>query len=261
VSIPARIQRDLEAATGEAGEVAAWLAYDADRQSVSRQIINEALLLSHLAGDRQMELFELSHLAMQSIYLNRPREAMRIAGDITDNENLAPRVAAVFDIRRARALAQSGDGKRAFDTLDKARSVLSNGITSRDPQWTWWADEAELIWHSAMAHADLGEWGRAVPLFKQSTDLRAHYRRAGYNDAVHFLDSLVHVRAWRDAEQVIINDVMTKVGEVGSMRTTNLLLRITERIENSRNVATSTLVDSAADLRRSIKSDTLTSDM
>jgi lambda repressor-like predicted transcriptional regulator len=252
VPLSVAIQRELEATTGEAGEVAAWLAYDADQQSLSRQIY-EALLLSRLAGDRQMELFELTHLAMQSIYLNRPREAMRIADDAIDNGRLAPRVAALFDIRRGRAFSQCGERERAFDTLDRARSALTGSIANNDPKWTWWVDDAELIWHRAMAHAELGEWRLAVPLFKEAADLRAGYRRASYNDAVHFLDALVRVHAWQDAEQVIISDVMPRVGEVGSMRSTNLLLRIIERIEKSRNAATSTLVDSAVSLRRFIE--------
>ncbi|MEU8244743.1 hypothetical protein [Nonomuraea sp. NPDC048916] len=249
-SLRPAIQRDLEAATGEAGEVAAWLAYDADRQSLSRQIIHEALFLSRLAGDREMELFELTHLAMQSLYLRRPREAMRIADNALDDRTIPPRVVALFDIRRGRALAQYGERERALRTLDKARSALTGSITARDPKWTWWVNEAEVIWHKATAHAELGEWHNAVPLFKEATDLKSSSRRSRYNDHVHFLDSLVHVHAWEDAERTIINDVIPQVGEVGSARTTNLLRRIIDRIEKSRAVATSTLVDSAADLRQ-----------
>ncbi|MFC4011729.1 multiprotein-bridging factor 1 family protein [Nonomuraea purpurea] len=249
-SLHPAIQRDLEAAAGEAGEVAAWLAYDADHQSLSRQIIHEALFLSRLAGDREMELFELTHLAMQSIYLHRPREAMRIADDVQDDAQIPPRVVALFDIRRGRALAQYGERERALRTLDKARSALDDSITTRDPKWTWWLDEAEVIGHKATAHAELGEWHNAVPLLKEAADLRQSSRRSSYYASVHFLDSLVRVHAWGEAEQTMINDVMPKAQEIGSIRTTNLLLRTIERIEKARTVATSTLVDSAADLRQ-----------
>jgi hypothetical protein len=50
------VERDLTAAAGETGEIAAWLAPDADHQAISRQIIHEALMLSRLAGDHDMEL-------------------------------------------------------------------------------------------------------------------------------------------------------------------------------------------------------------
>jgi tetratricopeptide (TPR) repeat protein len=256
-SLRPTIQRDLEAAAGEAGEVVAWLAYDADSQSISRQIIHEALLLSRLAGDREMELFELNHLAMQSLYLRRPREAMRIADDVLDEGRLPPRVVALFDIRRGRASAQYGDRERALRALDKARSALDSSITARDPKWTWWVDEAEVIWHRATAHAELGEWHDAVLLFQEATSLRPSSRRSAFNNAAHFLDSLVRVHAWRDAEETLINDVIPKTEEIRSMRTTNLLLRTIGRIEKSRDVATSTLVDSATDLRHLLRSDRL----
>jgi tetratricopeptide (TPR) repeat protein len=162
---------------------------------------------------------------------------MQIIDGLLDDEKLPPRVAALFDIRRARAFAQYGDRERALNTFDKARSSLADGISSRDPRWTWWIDEAELTWHKAMVFADLGEWRRAVPLFEDAADLRqdagVRYRRAGYNDAVHLLDALVRVAAWHDAEQTIVNDVVPHVAEVDSRRTANLLLRVIGRIEKS----------------------------
>lgn len=259
-SLCGEIQHGLESATGEVGQVAAWLAYDADKQSISRQIIHEALLISRLAGDRNAELFAMDHLTMQALYLHQPREAMRVLNNI-DDRRISKRIVALFDIRRGRALAQYHDKERAFDALDKARSALSDSITPEDPPWTWWIDEAEVAWHRAMAHADLDEWHSAVPLFKEATDLRARnhrdrgaqYRRASYNDAVHLLDGLIRVKAWMDAEQVMICAVMPNVAEINSMRTTNLLLQIVDRIERSRNSASSTLLDSASNLRRFLK--------
>jgi transcriptional regulator with XRE-family HTH domain len=253
----ADVECDLAAATGQIGQVAAWLAYDADRQSMCRHIIHEALLTSQLAGDRDTELLELDHLVMQSLHLRRPRAATQIIDGILADQALPPRVAALLDIRRARAFAQCGDRQRALAAFGKAGASLADGITARDPHWTWWIDDAELTWHRAMAFADLGEWMRAVPLFKDAADLRignrreqgVRYRRAGYNDAVHLLNALVRVEAWRDAERIIVNDVAPHVTEVDSRRTANLLLRIFGRIQKSRDAASSTLVDSASELR------------
>jgi hypothetical protein len=63
------LESDLQAAVGELAQVAAWIAYDADQQQMARQLTNEALLHSRLAGDRLMELFEPAQLAMQSLHL------------------------------------------------------------------------------------------------------------------------------------------------------------------------------------------------
>ena len=136
---------DLQAAMGELAQVAAWIAYNANQQQLSRRLTNKALLHSRLAGDRRMELFELAQLAMQSIHLERPGEALRIADEVIDNARTGPRVGAVFHVRRARALAQLGDRGGALDQHDRAAAVLRAGdASSHDPDWTWWVDDAEL---------------------------------------------------------------------------------------------------------------------
>jgi transcriptional regulator with XRE-family HTH domain len=240
-------ERDLQAAVGEAGEVTAWVAYDADQQPLSRALCQEAMLVSRLAGDRSMELFDLTHLAMQSIHLHRSAEALRIADDMLGGPQLAIRVTALLHLRRGRALAQLGDKPRAFAAIGKARSLLSDGITRRDPVWTWWIDEPELAWHEGMAHAELGDWPAAVALFRASSAGRdAHARaRDRYNDTAHLLNALVHVGAWREAEPVTAGLVET-AAEVGSTRIANLLRRVTRRIKAEDT--TSALADSAEEL-------------
>jgi hypothetical protein len=118
------VESDLQAAVGELAQVASWIAHDADQQQLARQLTNEALLHSRLAGDRHMELFELAQLAMQSLHLQRPGEALRIADEVIDNARTGPRVAAVFHLRRARALAQRGELSRALDEHDIAAAIL-----------------------------------------------------------------------------------------------------------------------------------------
>jgi transcriptional regulator with XRE-family HTH domain len=239
------VERDLTAATGEAGEIAAWLAYDADRQATSRHIIHEALMLSRQAGDRDMELFQLGHLAMQSIHLRRSAEGLRIASDALDRRNLAPRVAALFEIRRGRALAQLGDEAGAFGALDKARSALLEGICPRDPYWTWWVNDTELARHKAMAHTHLGHWEQAVPLYEHVVSRR----EPGYLDRTLLLEALIHVRDWREAEP-LLSELAEQTGEIASIRTTNLLRRVVHRL--GRTKTPSTIADRAENLRRAL---------
>ncbi|WP_326646444.1 hypothetical protein OG884_17625 [Streptosporangium sp. NBC_01755] len=246
-SFTTAVERDLEAATGEAGEVAAWIAYDADRQDASRQIIHEAMMLSRLAGDRDMELFELAHLSMLSLAQHRPHETLRIADDVLTDSVLPPRVKAIFEVRRGRALAALGDRARGFDALQRARSALAESISIRDPYWAWWMDEAELAGHQGLAHAELGEWGKAVaPLMDAYGSTRG---RSRYNFGASLLNGLVHAQAWQEAEPIVV-DVMAQASEIGSARTSNLLLRVADRIERAGTGPTSTLADLAQDMRR-----------
>jgi tetratricopeptide (TPR) repeat protein len=243
------VEHDLQAAVGAAGELTAWIAYDADQQPQSRLLCHEAMLSSRLAGDRSMELFDLTHLAMQSVHLHRSAEALRIADDLLDGPQLADRVAAVFLLRRGRALAQLGDRPRALAAVGKVRSLIADEITSRDPDWTWWLDDAELAWHEGMAHAELGDWPAAVELFWDSAAGRDARGRARdrYNDTAHLLNALVHVEAWTDAEPVAARLIGIATA-VGSVRIANLLRRVTRRITDADT--TTTLADSAEELAR-----------
>lgn len=244
--VPARIERDVEAATGELGEIAAWQAHDADRQDISRQVIHEALLLSRLAGDRDMELFELAHLSMLSLCRRRPREALRVADDVLEWLGLSPRVVAVFDVRRARALAHLGDGPRALDAIERARCALAGSVTTRDPGWTWWMDDAELSWHEGMVRAELGDWRKAIGPLTLAASRRTTRGRSRYHYAAQLLNALVHAGAWQEAEPVIA-DVLEQAPEVGSAWTARLLRDTAERAERAR--PPSALGDAARRLR------------
>ncbi|GAA2109182.1 helix-turn-helix transcriptional regulator [Actinomadura alba] len=242
------VERDLMAATGETGEVTAWLAYDADRQDASRQLIHEAMLLSRQAGDRDMELFELSHLAMQSLYLLRPAEALRITDEVLEGGRLVPRVAALFEMRRGRALAQMGDERRALDALDRASAALSDGVGGRDPHWTWWVDDTEITRHKATARAQLGQWGQAVPLFESAADDCRGGSLYGKLDLAQLLQALVEVGDWRRAED-IITEACGLAGSIGPGRAANLFREVVARIVRDDD-APSTVSDTAEHLRR-----------
>ncbi|WP_157430974.1 hypothetical protein [Actinomadura macra] len=240
------VERDLLAAAGETGEIAAWLAYDADKQPESRQLAHEALMLSQHAGDRDMELFLLSHLAMQSLYLRRPADAMRIVTASLGDE-VPPRVAALFEVRRGRALAQLGDGDSASDAFDLAESTIAESITSRDPRWTWWVDGTELTRHRATAHTQLGQWDRAVPLRERVVEGCQGRYLYGKLDLAQLLEALVHVHDWQRAEDVI-TDVSSIVESLGPGRSANLLRRVFDQISGESG-APSTVMDAASELR------------
>jgi hypothetical protein len=243
------LESDLHAAVGELAQVAAWIAYDADQQQLSRRLSNEALLHSRLAGDRRMELFELAQLAMQSIHLERPGEALRIADEVIDNARTGPRVAAVFHVRRARALAQLGDCSGALDEHDRAAAVLRAGdASSHDPDWTWWVDDAELAWHRAMSLVSLDDWTNALDLFQTAYEQRTEAAsRSRFNDLAHLAVAQVAVRIWPDAETSLAQ-LTADAASVRSGRTTALLRRVLRQIGTDSSASPRSVMDAGEQL-------------
>lgn len=230
-----KIERDLLGATAEIAEVAGWLAYDADDQTASRQLNQEALLLSRFAGDRRLELLILQNMSMQAGYVNRPREALLLARTALDGLPLSSRLSAIFRVREGRALAQEGHGADARNALASARALFSDGSADRDPGWAWWFEEHELAWHEAMAEADLGNWTQAVASFRRSIGPRAttsHRDRYVYRS--HLLWALTELGDWRGVEEVL-EELAGFVGHIASVRTVSLLTRVGKRLGASRD--------------------------
>ncbi|MDL4777196.1 hypothetical protein [Actinomadura xylanilytica] len=234
-------EHDLQAAAGETGEIAAWCLYDGDRLTESRSVTHESMLISRLAGDRGMELFQLSHLALIDVQERNSREALQIAEHTIEPGNLAPRVEALFKIRAARALAQAGHKERALAALDRASGALQESLHPRDPYWTWWLDASELAWHRGILHMELGELETAMPFLDRAAQGRLmrdpydpsrpagavvargqEWGRAAYNDLVHLMLALTMASAWRETEAITAT-VADFTREVTSARTEVML--------------------------------------
>lgn len=227
----AAIERDLQATAGELAEVAGWLLYDADRQDDVRRMNQEALYFSRLAGDRRMELLTLQNASMHAGHLGRPREALHLACSVLESrDRLSPRVETLFLVRKARALAQSGD-EHALRLFKQVRSHYEDGVRESDPKWAWWVDERELAWHEGMALIDLGRPGEAVDKFQQSIwVMSAHQMRGRYLHLGYLLGAQVNVGAWSDAETTM-HQIATMVSDVSSTRTVVLLTAILPQLQ------------------------------
>ncbi|MBB6173850.1 transcriptional regulator with XRE-family HTH domain [Nocardiopsis mwathae] len=200
-TIPEQRQQDFLAAVAEMAEVAGWLLFDADRQDASRTATLEAHMLARHAGDRSMERFALTNLAMQDVEVNRPGEALRIADELLSEPRIPPRVALLARIRRGRALACVGERRRALDELGAARAGLEDSISARDPAWTWWVNDCELSGHEGEALLVLGDTAAALPKLERAAELSAVFRRNG-RGSLYYQVSLVQgyaaAHAWRE---------------------------------------------------------------
>jgi hypothetical protein len=225
-----KLERDLNSAAGELAEVVGWLAYDAEEHDLTRRMNQESLYFSRLAGDRSIELLTLQNSSMHAAQQERPREALQIARSVLEGDyRLSPRLRALFLTRKARALAQGGDGS-ALHIFAEVRSLFLEGVSDGDPAWAWWIDERELSWHEAMARRDLGMADSSITYFEQSviatpaTEIRSQYLHRAY-----LLQSQLDNSTWGDAEQTI-RQLLPLAAEVSSTRTVVLLRSVLVRI-------------------------------
>lgn len=239
------------AAVAELGEVAGWVAYDAARLDLARSLSLDALHLAELAGDLSMVRFLLANVTMVDLVQRRPVEALTIVDYMADQVT-SPRIAALFELRRAHALAQMSERYRALRSFDHARVLLDDGIRDDDPRWSWWIDAAELSWHKGTLDAELGDWARAVDTYREATESRVAIRAANgvvgrsrvvYNDLAHYAEALATVGAWSDLEPVM-KELTGYVDTIGSARTRSVIRRVLGRIREPSRVP-STLGDLA----------------
>ncbi len=221
-----RLESELNSAAGELAEVVGWLAYDAEEHDLTRRMNQESLYFARLAGDRTIELLTLQNSSMHAAQQGRPREALHIARSVLEGDyRLSPRLRALFLTRKARALAQGGDDS-ALHLFPQIRSLFLEGVSDRDPAWSWWIDERELAWHEAMAQRDLGQASRSISHFEQSviatpaTEIRSQYLHRAY-----LLQSQVDNSTWNAAVQTI-RQLLPLAAEVASTRTVVLLRSI-----------------------------------
>jgi hypothetical protein len=225
-----RLERDLHSAAGELAEVVGWLAYDAEAHDLTRQMNQESLYFTRLAGDRTMELLTLQNSSMHAAAQGRPREALQIARSVLEGGyRLSPRVKLLFLIRKARALAQGGD-ESALRLLPEIRNLFLDGASDGDPPWAWWIDEHELDWHEAMILRDLGLASRAISLFERSVVATPPDQiRGQYFHRAYLLQAQIDNSMWNTAEQTI-RQLLPLSAEVASPRTVVLLRKILRQL-------------------------------
>ncbi|PJE95985.1 hypothetical protein CUT44_19465 [Streptomyces carminius] len=174
-----------------------------------------------------MQWFALDMLAMLAVDSARPDEALRIADELLSRSRVPPRVALLARMRRGRALAAMGDGRRALASLGAARSGLLESVGPRDPAWTWWADEREVTGHLGQALIDLGDPGKAVPHLRYA-HARALDQQSGEEgrSAMHYRVELLRgctaVRAWAEVEEEL-QALSPLLGTIGSGRNRRML--------------------------------------
>ncbi|MFE0777593.1 hypothetical protein [Streptomyces sp. NPDC058861] len=174
----------LHTVAGQLTTSLGWFCYDADQQADARMYFSEALNAAVLTGDDPLATRTLSNMSRQCIDLGKPREAVRFARtaeQYATKWGAPPRVSALLAIRAAQGYARAGDEVNAGLSIKRAWRAYDHGTTGRDPEWTGFLNEAELVCLEGMARADLGQHRRAVRLLDRSAALQdiEHSRNRG----------------------------------------------------------------------------------
>ncbi|MFJ7589315.1 hypothetical protein ACIQZO_18435 [Streptomyces sp. NPDC097617] len=219
------------AARAELFQVAAWIAFDAERHGVSRRLHLRALGLAREGGAPTLEPLVLAVLAMQEEHLRRPLTSLRIASSVLARDGLPGRVAAIFHVRAGRALARMGNAPRATRALRTAAELLADRPTDQDPAWAWWFDRHELDGHHGLARAALGDLDASAALLHDAA-------RAGGDGGpayrVLFAAELARVQAragdWREVDTAMaaLVDAVPAVGSVRALRAMGGATRLVE---------------------------------
>ncbi|MET9863005.1 XRE family transcriptional regulator [Streptomyces smyrnaeus] len=205
----------------ELAQIAGWLLFDAGRRCTAHQAFADSHALAVLAGDRPRQWFALDMLAMHAVDTADPVQALALSEELLTRPRIPRRVALLARVRQARALALTGDRSRALDAMRRAQGALQDSLTPRDPAWTWWVDETEVLGHQAEMLLALGEPAVALPLLHQVNELVPPGRAALYHSVAE-LTAQTHAGAWPETVTTLTRSAHL-VRTVTSTRTTSRL--------------------------------------
>jgi hypothetical protein len=229
------IRRDLQAATAELAELSGWLLCDANRQIAADRINHEAVALSRLSGDRAMELFTIHNMSLQATYLRRPERTLQLVEPILEQGKLTPRLTAMFQLRVARAYAQMGLRTDAMKSLSQATGRLFDGVSGRDPAWSWWISARGFSHATGALFGSLGEWHAAIEPVQHALEAAPpHARRDRFLYQCVLLNAQLQVGARHDAEDT----ARSLIPLIGSVQSTRPLATLASALDRHRRIGT-----------------------
>ncbi|MFG2617826.1 hypothetical protein ACGFXC_09355 [Streptomyces sp. NPDC048507] len=231
------IGQELHGIAGQLTTSLGWFCYDAEQQTEARVYFSEALNTAMISGDDQLATRTLSNMARQSVDLGKPREAIRFARTAERHAtrwNAPGRVSALLAIRLAQGYARLGDEMNASHSIKRAWLAFDQGVTNRDPEWTRFLNEAELVCLEGMCRADLGQHRRAVRLLDRSSALQniEHSRNRGMCLA-RLADAAVQAHELDRTAEAARESLRLIQGGQASMRNRRQLTLVRERLHGN----------------------------
>ena len=190
--------RQLMSAAGELAVCVGWLAYDADDQSLARDLYSEARLLADQSGDGGLAMHAMQLMSLQSVYLARKggflggaRDAVRLSERATElaRRDPSPQLHALLASREATAHAVAGDKSGFTVAIGRAWREVDRGFADDGPVWLRFVNSSEIATAEARGRLYLGDPAAAAALYRRSLDATLSPRngavyRAGLADAL-----------------------------------------------------------------------------
>lgn len=153
---------------------AGWTAFDLGRHGQAQHYFGQALTLAKAGDDPLTGAWVLTTMTVQSIYLEQPAWAVRLARAAVDSARRAqapPRVMAELLSREAWATAlqvsmsDTADrhgARRVERLLAEVERLHTQGTTDRDPTWVAWFESTEPVAEAGICWSLIGEHSRGV---------------------------------------------------------------------------------------------------
>jgi transcriptional regulator with XRE-family HTH domain len=170
--------RQLMSAAGELAICVGWLAYDADNQSLSRELYSEARLLADQSGDDGLAIRAMEKMSLQSAYLahkgdtGNAREAVRLSARATElaRHDPSPQLHGLLASREAVAHAATGDSQGFTVAITRAWREVDRGFADDAPVWLRFVNSSEIMAQEARGRSYLGDSVAAAALYRRSLE-------------------------------------------------------------------------------------------
>lgn len=177
---------ELFSAVAELGEVVGWMAYDAGEHGIAQFYFTHSLRLTRESGDDALAAYLMTSLTHQALFVDNPRDALRISTTAVDVAQSAGnfQVVAESELLSARALAQLGDTRAGSAALTRAERAFLRREHSISRPWASQWNETIFASHAGTTWLRLGNTEKARGLMRGVWDASSrHPRRRVYAGA------------------------------------------------------------------------------
>jgi hypothetical protein len=139
-------------------ELVGWMAYDALSHSVAQRYFTQAVRLADAAGDHGYAAYALTSLAAQALWLDQPRQALRLSRIAFDrSSSVGNRLATIESlVVQGRALAALADADASGLSMARAEEEYARLDHARLPAWGSGWTSLVMASHAATCQVDLG---------------------------------------------------------------------------------------------------------
>ncbi|MGQ0774124.1 MAG: hypothetical protein ACT4NY_06860, partial [Pseudonocardiales bacterium] len=154
-----QITRRLLVAWAELGQLAGWMAADAERHGLAQRYCLTALRAAHNAGDKALSAYVLSAMANHAARREQAADAISLSTAAVELAQRSPTIVqAVVTSRLAYGYALVGDAERVHATHNRARELVEHP-TGHRPRWAYWISPQSMDGACGYYQVSLGRAG------------------------------------------------------------------------------------------------------